>query len=145
MTSLDRSHFLLSSEYLNFHFRLIFNERQSLSLATCFRAIKCNLALGAYFISVVTEFQNKFLEFHFGFHAFGPHSVFFLNTLWTKRCTTVTSPLASVAPLPSNWSGVVAAQGTLYGCSHWLCHKCRRPLLITTIPTWVTFTIAPSP
>ena len=44
---------------------------------------------------------------------------------------------------PKNWSGDVEDQGSLRGCSSWLCRQCRLSLLTT--PTWVTSTISPSP
>ena len=52
------------------------------------------------------------------------------------------SPLLS-STIPSPPLLLLAAQGTLCGCSHWLFRKCRLSLLIT--PTWVTSTIIPSP
>ena len=50
-----------------------------------------------YFISDVGEFQNKFLEFDFGFHAFGPHSDCGITPLPAKKCAPLTPP----SPIPS--------------------------------------------
>ena len=71
-----------------------------------------------YFISAVDEFQNIFLEFDFGFQAFGPHSACRLTLLPKKD---MSSPRLSpgLPPRqcfpPRNWSGAVADQVNLGG------------------------------
>ena len=92
MTPLDRYVCLLSSEYLNLFFLLTVCERQPLSLATCFRSIKCNLTLGEYIISMVGEFKNEFLEFDFGYTNLDHIVLFVLLLIGKNRCAPLTPP-----------------------------------------------------
>ena len=51
-----------------------------------------------YFISMVGEFQNEFLEFNFGFHAFVPHIDCLITPLPKKVDVPSSPPPSPIMP-----------------------------------------------